>query len=160
VDERGFFVFHLLGMFAALAEVGVLVYGAGDEAGYRPCLERIRAEDVWEGRCKAGRGLGGAEVEFAHVVAVGKAEGCADGVDGDAFGHAADVFVEGARDVVEVREDEGLGWVEADADDVFSVFGGEAFGVRDFEFGCVHVFFVVGEHYDEGHVEDFLEPSR
>jgi hypothetical protein len=159
VDERGFLVFHLLGVFAALAEIRVLVYRTRDQTRYRPRLERVVAEDVGEACRETGRGLGGTEVEFAYVVAVGEAEGGADGVDGDSFGHAADVFVEGARDVVEVGEDEGLGRVEADANDVFGVFGGVAFRVRDFEFRGVHVFFVIGEHYDEGNVEDVLEPS-
>ena len=159
MDEGGFLVFHLLGVFAALAEIGVLVYGAGDEAGYRPRLERVVAENLRERSREAGGGLNGAEVEFADVVAVIEAERCPDGIDGDAFRHAADVLVEGTRDIVEVGEDEGLGRIKADADDVFGVLGSKAFGVGDFDFGVVHVFLVVGEHDDEGNVENILQPS-
>ena len=96
MDEGRFLVFHLLGVFAALAEIRVLVYGAGNEAGYRSRPERVRTKDVRERSCEAGGGLSGTEVEFADVVAVVEAEGSADGIDGDAFGHAADIFIKGA----------------------------------------------------------------
>lgn len=148
VDERGLLVFDLLGVLATLAEIWVLVYRARNQAGDRPGLDRVLAEDVGEAGREAGRGLGGTKVEFAHVVAVGEAEGGADGIDGDALGHTANVLVECPGDVVEIGKDEGFGGVEAHADYVFGIFGREAFGGRDFEFGGVHVFFVVREHYD------------
>lgn len=70
MDEGGLFVFHLLGVFATLSEVRVLVDGAGDQTGYGGCLFRIRAEDVREAGGEGAGGLGGAEEEFADVVTV------------------------------------------------------------------------------------------
>ena len=115
---------------------------------------------MWKAGREAGCGLNGAEMELANVIAIIEAEGGANGVDGDAFRHAADVLVEGAGDIVEVRENEGFGWVKANANDVFGVLGCVASGVWNVEFRGVHVFFVVSQHDDKGNIEYFLEPSN
>ena len=66
---------------------------------------------------------------------------------------------EAAVDEVGVDEDEGLLHVEADGDDVHGVLHGELVAFLERELGRVEELFVVGEHDDEGDVEDFLEPS-
>ena len=148
VEEGGFLVFHLLGAVATLAEVGVLVDGAGDQAGDGADFGLVRTEDVWEGGCVGGCGLGCGEVEFAYVGAVVEAEGALDLVDGHVLGYHADVLVEGTAHEVEVTEDEGLLGVEAHGDDVFCVLHGVAFCVFDCDFLAVHEFLVVREHDD------------
>lgn len=70
MDEGRFLVFHLLGVLATLAEVGVLVDGAGDEAWYRSDFLLVCAEDVWETRCETGSGLSGGEEELSDVVTI------------------------------------------------------------------------------------------
>lgn len=71
MDERGLDVAELTGVVAALAEVWVLVYGAGDEAGDFGDGFGVGAEDEGEGSCEGGRGLHGGEGEFGDVVAGG-----------------------------------------------------------------------------------------
>lgn len=71
MDERGLDVAELTGVVAALAEVWVLVYGTGDEAGDFGDGFGVGAEDEGEGSCEGGRGLHGGEGEFGDVVAVG-----------------------------------------------------------------------------------------
>ena len=67
MEECGFGVFEFDGDVAGEAEVGVLVDGAGDEAGYVGCFAEDLGERVGEGRC----GLNGGEVDFPDVVAGG-----------------------------------------------------------------------------------------
>ena len=151
------------GVVAALAEIGVLVDGAGDQTWDLCDFLWVGAEDEGEGCGEGGCGLHRRECEFGDVVGVVEAKGSFDLVVCGALAHFADVGVEGSGeagvDELGVGEDEGFLGVEADGDDVEGVLHGEAVGFFLGELGGVEEFFVIGEHYDQGDVEDFLEVS-
>jgi len=69
MNERRLDVTELACVVAALAEVGVLVYGARDEAGDFGDGFGVGAEDEGEGGCEGGGGLHGWEGELGDVVA-------------------------------------------------------------------------------------------
>ena len=61
-------VAELLGVVAALAEIGILIDGAGDEAGNGGGFFLIGAEDVGEACGECGGGLNSGEDHFADVI--------------------------------------------------------------------------------------------
>lgn len=69
MDDGRFDVAHARRDVAALAEVRVLVDGAGDEAGDFGHFFGIGAEDEGEACGEGGGGLHGREGEFGNVVA-------------------------------------------------------------------------------------------
>lgn len=69
VDDGGLDEFHAGRDVAALSEVGVLVDGAGDEAGDFGDFFGVVAEDEGEAGGEGGGGLHGGEGEFGNVVA-------------------------------------------------------------------------------------------
>ena len=125
MDEGRFEVGEARGVVTALAEVRVLVDGAGDQAGDFGCEFGIGAEDEGEGGREGGGGLHGWEGEFGDVVGVGEAECALYLVVCGAFAHFANVSVEsGAGAIVYevgVDEEEGFGGVEADGYDVHCI---------------------------------------
>ena len=147
VDDGGLDEAEARGIVAALAEIGVLVDGAGDETGDFSDFFRVGAEDEGERGGEGGGGLHCREREFGDVVGVVEAEGAFDLVVGGALAHFADVGVEGggeARvDELGVGENEGFLKVEANGDDVEGVLHGEAMGFFEGELGGVEEFFVV-----------------
>ena len=72
---------ELIRVVAALSEVGVLVDGAGDQAGDLGDLFGVGAEDEGEGGRECGGGLHGGEAEFGDIVA-GDASAGADSGEG------------------------------------------------------------------------------
>jgi hypothetical protein len=67
VDERGLCEVEASCYVAGHAEIGVLVYGAGNHAGDCVCLGFVFAEDVWEGRCEGGGALNSSKMDFANA---------------------------------------------------------------------------------------------
>jgi len=94
-------------------------------------------------------------------IPVAEAEGAFDLVDGGALSNDADISVEGttvaAVNEVGVDKDKGLLDVEADGDDVHGVLQSKLVAVFEGEFGGVEELLVVGQHDNQGDVEDFLE---
>jgi len=158
VNEGGLLELHFLGVLPALAEVGVLINGAGNKTGDRGDLLFVGTENLGEtGREGSGR-LDGAEVELADVVAVVESEGAANLVDRNALCHAADVLVESATNEVEITENKSLLHVKSDSNNIPCVRLGVSLGILDFNLRGVHVLLVVGHHDDEGHIKNVLQP--
>ena len=147
VDDGRFDEADARGVVAALAEVGVLVDGARDQAGDLGDFLGVGAEDEGETGGEGGGGLHGRKGELGNVVGVIEAEGSFDLVVGCALTHFADVGVEGGGetgvDELGVGEDEGFLDVETDGDDIEGVLHGEAVGFFLGEFRGVEEFFVI-----------------
>src|SRR5437763_7476398 len=79
-------------------------------------------------------------------------------VRGHASGNLDDVLVEGAAHEFEIAKDEGLLWIESAGDDVLGILLGVLEHIWDGQILLEQVLFVVREHDDQRHVEDFLYP--
>lgn len=87
-----------------------------------------------------------------------ESEGPFDLVDGDPRRHLGHIFVERTTHKCEVGEDECLGGIEADGDDIFCVLLGESFAVFDVQLlGRVHELFVIRKLNDERTIKNILE---
>lgn len=158
MNERRLLILHLLGVLATLSEVGILINGTRNQTRNRGNLFPVRTKDLRKTGSESSRGLGGTEVEFSNVVAVGEAESASHLVDGDPLGHATDVLIESTANKVKVTEDECLLHVESNSNDIPCIGFGEALGIVDLDLRGVHVLLVVGHHDNERYVEDILQP--
>ena len=154
----GVLVLQTSGDISGHSEVGVLIDGAGNEAGNSNGLGLILAEDVGEGRRPTASTLDTAEVNATNVGAVVEAKDGAGLVEGDVLGQAHNVLVEGATHKLEIAEDESLVGIEADSDDVLGVVAAVTLNLLDRPLVGEEVLFVVGHHDNQGNIEGVLKP--
>jgi hypothetical protein len=160
MNERRFKIAHLSGIVTALAKIGILVDGAGDQAGD---LLMVGAEDEGKGSSKGSGRLHGRESEFGNVIAISKAKGAFNLIDGCSFAEKANISIEGGPvttiDEVRVNEDECLFDVEANGNNVHGILDGEFMTVLKGKFLGVKEFFVICQHYYERDVKNVLQIS-
>ena len=140
------------------SEVGILIDGAGNEAGDSDGLRLILAENVGEGRRPTAGTLDTAKVNATDVGAVVESEDGAGLVEGDVLGQAHNVLVEGATHKLEIAEDEGLVGIEADSNDILGVVAAVALNLLDRPLVREEVLLVVGHHDDQRNIEGVLKP--